>query len=230
MWLKCRSLFNFRDHDSSKYGKESEIDCQCPRQWTGLVTPRILQEVETFIAKFPMAEVLTCPEDKLSKCPTEILEEIFQYNRLEVLFWSTRRCVMLERDQSSGTSPWWGCSPWTMEWASWEVSGKWKALKPLVWEVGKAWSWWRPCQVAQAWERSAFQTVFWIWLTQEWCLWHFQPLWRWTSKIPILTNIRWVLCSPWWTQGPLSRALAISLRLLAILAWVMALSLLGLWN
>ena len=101
-----RGLFNFRDHDSSKYGKESEIDCQCPRQWTGLVTPRILQEVETFIAKFPMAEVLTCPEDKLSKCPTEILEEIFQYNRLEVLFWSTRRCVMLERDQSSGTSPW----------------------------------------------------------------------------------------------------------------------------
>ena len=43
-----------------------------------------------------MAEVLTCPEDKLSKCPTEILEEIFQYNRLEVLFWSTIRCVMLE--------------------------------------------------------------------------------------------------------------------------------------
>ena len=162
MWLKRRGLFNFRDHDSSKYGKESEIDCQCPRQWTGLVTPRILQEVETFIAKFPMAEVLTCPEDKLSKCPTEILEEIFQYNRLEVLFWSTRRCVMLERDQSSGTSPWWGCSPWTMEWASWEVSGKWKALKPLVWEVGKAWSWWRPCQVAQAWERSAFKTVFYI--------------------------------------------------------------------
>ena len=131
MWLKRRGLFNFRDHDSSKYGKESEIDCQCPRQWTGLVTPRILQEVETFIAKFPMAEVLTCPEDKLSKCPTEILEEIFQYNRLEVLFWSTRRCVMLERDQSSGTSPWWGCSPWMMEWASWEVSGKWKALKPI---------------------------------------------------------------------------------------------------
>ena len=63
-------------------------------------------EVETFIAKFPMAEVLTCPEDKLSECPTEILEKIFQYNRLEVLFWSTRRCVMLERDQSSGTSPW----------------------------------------------------------------------------------------------------------------------------
>ena len=78
MCLKRRGLFNFRDHDSSKYGKESEIDCQCPRQWTGLVTPRILQEVETFIAKFPMAEVLTCPEDKLSKCPTEILE-IFQY-------------------------------------------------------------------------------------------------------------------------------------------------------
>ena len=46
---------------------------------SGLVTPRILQEVETFITKFPMAEVLTCPEDKLSKCPPEILEEIFQY-------------------------------------------------------------------------------------------------------------------------------------------------------
>ena len=44
-----------------------------------MVTPRILQEVETFITKFPMAEVLTCPEDKLSKCPPEILEEIFQY-------------------------------------------------------------------------------------------------------------------------------------------------------
>ena len=36
-------------------------------------------EVETFIAKFPMAEVLTCPEDKLTKCPPEIFEEIFQY-------------------------------------------------------------------------------------------------------------------------------------------------------
>ena len=46
---------------------------------SGLVTPRILQEVETFIIKFPMAEVLTCPEDKLTKCPPEILEEIFQY-------------------------------------------------------------------------------------------------------------------------------------------------------
>ena len=46
---------------------------------SGLVTPRILQEVETFIFKFPMAEVLPCPEDKLSKCPPEILEEIFQY-------------------------------------------------------------------------------------------------------------------------------------------------------
>ena len=46
------------------------------REWTG---PRILQEVETFIVKFPMAEVLTCPEEKLAKCPPEILEEIFQY-------------------------------------------------------------------------------------------------------------------------------------------------------
>ena len=35
--------------------------------------------METFIAKFPMAEVLTCPEDKLFKCLTEIFEEIFQY-------------------------------------------------------------------------------------------------------------------------------------------------------
>ena len=26
-----------------------------------------------------MAEVLTCPEDKLSRYPTEVLEEIFQY-------------------------------------------------------------------------------------------------------------------------------------------------------
>ena len=40
---------------------------------SGLVTPRILQEVETFITEFPMAEVLTCPEDKLTKCPPEIL-------------------------------------------------------------------------------------------------------------------------------------------------------------
>ena len=46
---------------------------------SGLVTPSILQEVETFIIKFPMAEVLTFPEDKLTKCPPEILEEIFQY-------------------------------------------------------------------------------------------------------------------------------------------------------
>ena len=33
---------------------------------SGLVTPKIFQEVETFIIKFPMAEVLTCPEDKLT--------------------------------------------------------------------------------------------------------------------------------------------------------------------
>ena len=44
-----------------------------------VVKPSILKEVEIFITKFPMAEVLTCPEDKLSKCPPEILEEILQY-------------------------------------------------------------------------------------------------------------------------------------------------------
>ena len=53
---------------------ESKRDCQC----RGVVTSRILQEVQSFI-KFPMAEVLTCPEEKLAKCPPEILEEIFQY-------------------------------------------------------------------------------------------------------------------------------------------------------
>ena len=46
---------------------------------SGLVNPRILQQVENFIFNFAMAEVLNCPEDKLSKCPPEILEEIFQY-------------------------------------------------------------------------------------------------------------------------------------------------------
>ena len=39
----------------------------------------VVKEVEIFITKFPMAEVLTCPEDKLSKCPPEVLEEILQY-------------------------------------------------------------------------------------------------------------------------------------------------------
>ena len=43
------------------------------------VEPRILREVEIFIRKFPMAEVLTCPEDNLTKCPPEIFEEILQY-------------------------------------------------------------------------------------------------------------------------------------------------------
>ena len=38
-----------------------------------VVKPSILKEVEIFITKFPMAEVLTCPEDKLSKCPPEVL-------------------------------------------------------------------------------------------------------------------------------------------------------------
>ena len=134
MWLKRRGLFNFIDHDSSKYGKESVRDCQCPRELAWLVTPRILQKVETFIDKFPMAEVLTCPEDKLSSVPQRSWRRFFSISTLRtwsLLFWSARRCVMLERDQSSGTSPWWDCSPWMMEWASWEVSGKWKALKPI---------------------------------------------------------------------------------------------------
>ena len=46
----------------------------------GVVGPSILREVNIFIKRFPMAEVLTCPpEDKLTKCPPEILEAIFQY-------------------------------------------------------------------------------------------------------------------------------------------------------
>ena len=49
---------------------------------SGLVTPSILQEVETFIIKFPMAEVLTCPEDKLTKCPPGDLGGDFSVSRL----------------------------------------------------------------------------------------------------------------------------------------------------
>ena len=41
--------------------------------------PRLLNEVEEFINKFPLAEFSTCPEDKLSRCPPEILEHILQY-------------------------------------------------------------------------------------------------------------------------------------------------------
>ena len=44
-----------------------------------VVKPSILKEVKIFITKFPMAKVLTCPEDKLSKCPPELLNEILQY-------------------------------------------------------------------------------------------------------------------------------------------------------
>ena len=43
------------------------------------VEPRILGEVGIFIRKFPLTEVLTCPEDNLTKCPPEILDEILQY-------------------------------------------------------------------------------------------------------------------------------------------------------
>ena len=41
--------------------------------------PRLLNEVEDFINKFPLAEFSTCPEDKLSRCPPEILEHLLQY-------------------------------------------------------------------------------------------------------------------------------------------------------
>ena len=41
-----------------------------------VVKPSILKEVKIFITKFPMAKVLTCPEDKLSKCPPELLNEM----------------------------------------------------------------------------------------------------------------------------------------------------------
>ena len=43
------------------------------------VRPRLLTEVEEFINKFPLAEFSTCPEDKLSRCPPEILEHVLQY-------------------------------------------------------------------------------------------------------------------------------------------------------
>ena len=43
------------------------------------VRPRLLKEVEEFINKFPWAEFSTCPEDKLSRCPPEIMEQILQY-------------------------------------------------------------------------------------------------------------------------------------------------------
>ena len=43
------------------------------------VRPRLLTEVEEFINKFHLAEFSTCPEDKLSRCPPEILEHVLQY-------------------------------------------------------------------------------------------------------------------------------------------------------
>ena len=43
------------------------------------VRPRLLKEVEEFINKFPLAEFSTCPEDKLSRCLPEILEQDLQY-------------------------------------------------------------------------------------------------------------------------------------------------------
>ena len=41
--------------------------------------PRLLNEVEDFINKFPLAEFSTCPEDKLSRCLPGILEHVLQY-------------------------------------------------------------------------------------------------------------------------------------------------------
>ena len=43
------------------------------------VRPALLKEVGEFINKFPWAEFSTCPEDKLSRCPPEIMEQILQY-------------------------------------------------------------------------------------------------------------------------------------------------------
>ena len=43
-----------------------------------VVKPSILKEVEIF-TKFPAAEVMTCLEEKLTKCTLEIAEEILQY-------------------------------------------------------------------------------------------------------------------------------------------------------
>ena len=43
------------------------------------VRPRLLTEVEEFINKFPLAEFSTYPEDKLSRCPPEILDHLLQY-------------------------------------------------------------------------------------------------------------------------------------------------------
>ena len=63
-----------------------------------MVKPSILKEVEIFLTKFPMAEVLTCPEDKLSKCPPEVLEEVLQYLSLKdlkaVLLINKKLCVV----------------------------------------------------------------------------------------------------------------------------------------
>ena len=39
------------------------------REIANALESEVVKEVEIFITKFPMAEVLTCPEDKLSKCP-----------------------------------------------------------------------------------------------------------------------------------------------------------------
>ena len=49
------------------------------REIADALESEVVKEVKIFITKFPMAKVLTCPEDKLSKCPPEILEEILQY-------------------------------------------------------------------------------------------------------------------------------------------------------
>ena len=63
-----------------------------------VVKPSILKEVEIFITKFPMVEVLTCSEDKLSQCPPEILQEVLQYLSLKdlksVLLVNKKLCVV----------------------------------------------------------------------------------------------------------------------------------------
>ena len=43
------------------------------------VRPNILDDVQEFITKFPMAEVPTCLEDNISRLPPEVLEHILHF-------------------------------------------------------------------------------------------------------------------------------------------------------
>ena len=57
-----------------------------------VVKPSILKEVKIFITKFPMAKVLTCPEEKLSKCPPELLTAMSSNSTLREV--SLHDCLM----------------------------------------------------------------------------------------------------------------------------------------